>query len=73
MFTAGLALGGISLYLGLQGWEIERLWLWLLGSAMFGLVGIQLFLSWILMRVLETLAEREAKIEQEINGSSDSH
>ncbi len=70
VLTIGLILGGVSLYLGLEGWEIARLWLWLLGSAMFCLVGIQLFLSWILMRVLETLSGRETRIEQEINGST---
>jgi hypothetical protein len=67
-FLSGLVLGGISLFLGVQGWEIARIWLWLLGSAMFCLVGMQLFLSWILMRVLETLSERETRIEAEMNG-----
>ena len=42
--VTGLSLGVISLFLGLQGWEMGRLWLWLLGSALFVLVGIQLFL-----------------------------
>ncbi len=56
--VAGLVLGGISTVLGVNGWEIARLWLYLLGSAMFILVGIQLMISWILMRALEELSQR---------------
>jgi hypothetical protein len=55
----GLALGITSLVLGLSGWEIARLWLYMLGSAMFLLVGIQLIIYWILMRVLEELSQRD--------------
>jgi glycosyltransferase involved in cell wall biosynthesis len=54
----GLLLGGISIYLGVNGWDIARLWLYLLGSAMFILVGVQLVIYWILMRVLEELSQR---------------
>jgi hypothetical protein len=60
--AAGFGLGASSLYLGISGWPIERLWLWLLGSALFVLMGIQLILSWILMRVLETLNDREQRV-----------
>ena len=55
---AGLLLGGVSTVLGVSGWEIARLWLYLLGSAMFILVGVQLIIYWILMRVLEELSQR---------------
>lgn len=55
----GFALGIISLVLGLSGWEVARLWLYMLGSAMFLLVGIQLIIYWILMRVLEELSQRD--------------
>jgi len=55
----GLILGGVSLGLGLNGWEIARLWLYLLGSAMFVLLGAQLVIYWVLMRVLEELSSRE--------------
>jgi hypothetical protein len=55
----GLLLGGASTVLGVNGWEIARLWLYLLGSAMFILVGVQLIIYWILMRVLEELSQRE--------------
>ena len=56
--VGGLVLGGISIILGVNGWDIARLWLYLLGSAMFILVGIQLMIYWILMRALEELSQR---------------
>jgi hypothetical protein len=57
---AGLALGIASLVLGLNGWPVERLWLYLLAGTMLVLVGIQLFVFWIIMRTLEELSQREA-------------
>ena len=62
----GTIFGSASLLLGLRGWEITRLWLWLLGSALFLLVGIQLTLFWMLIRVLDTLIEREEKIGEDL-------
>ena len=35
------------------------------GSALLILVGVQLVISWILMRVLERLSEREAQTEEQ--------
>ncbi|MEI9813652.1 MAG: glycosyltransferase family 2 protein [Acidobacteriota bacterium] len=67
--SAGLVLGGITMSLGLQGWDMRRLWLWLLGSALLVLVGIQLTLFWTLIRVLDTLLEREGRIEEELRTS----
>ena len=63
---AGLLLGGISTVLGVNGWEIARLWLYLLGSAMFILVGIQLIIYWILMRVLDELSQREEMVRKDM-------
>jgi glycosyltransferase involved in cell wall biosynthesis len=65
-FMIGLLIGGTSLLLGLNGWEIARLWLYLLGSAMFILIGLQLVIYWILMRVLEELSHREALAQQDL-------
>jgi len=62
----GLAIGVTSLALGLQGWEIERLWFYLLGSAMIFLVGIQLVVYWLLLRILEELNQREALTKQDM-------
>lgn len=55
----GLVVGTTSVILGVNGWDISRLWLYLLGSAMFLLVGVQLIIYWVLMRVLEELSQRE--------------
>ncbi len=63
---AGFVLGAISLVLGLQGWAIERLWFYLLGSAMIFLVGIQLVVYWMLLRILEELSQRESLTKQDM-------
>lgn len=56
---AGTVVAIVSLVLGLSGWDLNRLWLYLMGSAMFILVGMQLIIYWLLMRVLEELSQRE--------------
>jgi hypothetical protein len=63
---AGAVLGVISLVLGIQGWEIARLWLYLLGSAMLFLVGVQLLIYWILLRVLDELSQRDTLVEKDM-------
>jgi len=62
----GVAISIVSLVLGVQGWGIARLWLYLLGSAMLILVSIQLMIYWILMRALEELSKREEIIQNDI-------
>jgi hypothetical protein len=57
----GLLTTATALRLGFGGWDLPRIWLWLLGGALFTLVGLQLGISWVLMRVLEELSVREAK------------
>ena len=57
--VSGLLIAGMSIVLGISGWELNRLWLYLLGSALFILIGVQLIIYWILMRVLEELSQRE--------------
>jgi hypothetical protein len=68
---AGLLLGAVSLGFGLAGWPVSRLWLYLLGSAMLILVGVQLMISWVVMRVLEGLQQRERLIAVDLNGRPD--
>ena len=63
---AGLAIGVASLSLGVSGWEIERLWFYLLGSALIFLAGVQLVIYWLLLRVLEELNQREALTKQDM-------
>lgn len=61
----GLALAAVSLWLGSQGWGIERLWLYLSGSAGMILLGAQLSMYWVLMRILEELSQREQLISRD--------
>jgi hypothetical protein len=65
-FVIGLGIAVVSLALGVTGWEVERLWLYLLGSAMFMLTGMQLMIYWILMRVLEELSQREDRARRDL-------
>lgn len=62
----GVALGLVSLSLGIGGWSVERIWLYLLGSAMLTLVGVQLIIYWILLRVLEELGQREVLTKKDL-------
>lgn len=64
--VAGLGLGSISLALGANGWEIERVWMYLLGSAMLILVGVQLIVYWIILRVLDELSQREMLTQKDM-------
>ena len=66
----GLAVGITSLVLSLGGWSIERLWLYLLGAAMLLVVGLQLAVFWVIMRVLDELSQREIQIAQDLEGQS---
>jgi glycosyltransferase involved in cell wall biosynthesis len=64
--TGGAALGVASFLIGLGGWELTRLWLWLLGSSMFVLVGVQLMLFWMLIQVLDAIDARDEQIGAEL-------
>jgi len=66
--VAGLSLGAVALVLSLTGWDISRLWFWMLASAMVVLVGLQLVISWFVMQVLAELSQREALVEGDMNG-----
>jgi glycosyltransferase involved in cell wall biosynthesis len=62
----GTALAVTSLVLGIMGWEIARLWLYLLGSAMITLMSVRLVIDWILMRVLDELSRREIRAKEDL-------
>ncbi len=68
---AGLLVAAVALALGVRGWEIDRLWLYLVGSASVILVGVQLMISWVVMRTLEDLSEREVRGRRDLAGVSD--
>ena len=62
----GLLAGLLSLILALQGWPAGRMWFYYLLSALIFLVGLQFLVSWVLMRVLEELSQREALTAQDM-------
>ncbi len=64
--AGGFALGIASLALGVNGWDTGRLWLYMLGSAMLVLVGVQLGVYWVLLRVLDELSQRERLIQEDL-------
>ncbi|MBP1684188.1 MAG: putative glycosyltransferase [Deltaproteobacteria bacterium] len=59
MAMCGLAIAGVALGMGISGWDIARLWLYLVGSALFILVGVQLLISWVVMKTLDELSLRD--------------
>ena len=62
----GVTLGITSLALSLGGWEIERLWFYLLVGVMLILLGLQLVLFWLILRVLDELSQREAQVQADL-------
>jgi hypothetical protein len=64
--SIGIIIGLISLALGIGGGQIERLWFYLLASAMTFLVGVQLIIYWLLLRVLDELNQREFLTKQDM-------
>lgn len=67
-FLVGVMIAGVSLFLGLRGWEVARLWLYYLTSACLALVGIQLMIAWVQMEVLDSLRIREALVADDLRG-----
>jgi hypothetical protein len=68
--AGGAAIATISFAFSVAGdWPMTRLWFWLMVGALLVLVGLQLVISWILMRVLETLSLRERRIAEEMGPS----
>jgi glycosyltransferase involved in cell wall biosynthesis len=67
----GVVLGITSFLLGMNGWEITRLWFYLLASVSMILVGMQLTISWIVMRTLDQLAQREIAAQRDLGNTND--
>jgi glycosyltransferase involved in cell wall biosynthesis len=71
LMAGGLAIGVLSFSLSLGGWRampfpIERLWLYLLASSMMILLGLQLFIFWVIVQVLDELSQRQALIQNDL-------
>ena len=73
LVIVGALLGSGAFILSQQGWEIERVWLYLLAAALLNIMGIQLFVSWIVMRVLEELSHRASSAQHDLVESEPSN
>lgn len=67
MLGVGLILGAVSLGLAFGSWPIERLWLYLLAGTMLILVGLQLVVFWLIVRILDELSRREMQVRTELD------
>jgi glycosyltransferase involved in cell wall biosynthesis len=65
--AGGMLIGIVTVILGLQGWDITRLWFYLLGSALVFVVGVQLFIYWILLRVLDEISQRAIQTDRDLH------
>ena len=70
----GLAAMGLGLVIGIVNlsllgrWPMDRLWFWLLSGAMSMVLGLQLFVFWLIMRILDELSRREIEVAQDMEG-----
>ena len=63
---AGPSIALAALLIGADSWAIGRLWFYMVCSALIFLVGIQLVVYWLLLRILEELSQREMLTKQDI-------
>ncbi len=63
---AGPAIALAALLIGAHHWAIDRLWFYMVCSALIFLVGVQMFVYWLLLRILEELSQREMLTKQDI-------
>ncbi len=63
---AGPAIALVALIIGAHSWAIDRLWFYMVCSALIFLVGVQLVVYWLLLRILEELSRREMLTKQDI-------
>jgi len=66
-FATGWVVCLVSLALNFGRGDSARLWLYLLGSTMMILIGVQLFISWILVRVLDEVSQRDELTKQDLS------
>jgi glycosyltransferase involved in cell wall biosynthesis len=71
--AASLVGGGLlslaSFVLSLSGWDMARLWLYMVASALLVLTGVQLLIYAVLVRVLDELRLRDGLTSAELEGA----
>ncbi len=63
---AGPLIALAALLIGAETWAIGRLWFYMVCSALIFLVGVQLVVYWLLLRILEELSRREVLTKQDM-------
>jgi glycosyltransferase involved in cell wall biosynthesis len=63
---AGPTIALVALLIGANSWAIDRLWFYMVCSALIFLVGVQLVVYWLLLRILEELSQREVLTKQDM-------
>jgi glycosyltransferase involved in cell wall biosynthesis len=66
MLLLGTLIAVISLIFGIAQGDVPRMWLYLLGSALFALTGTQMLIYWVLMQVLAELSQRQEQVQQDL-------
>lgn len=64
----GILLGGFSLIMAASGWNVTQLWLYYLISASLTLVGMQLMIAWVQIKVLDALRVRDELVAEDMLG-----
>lgn len=62
----GIAAGLGSFAIGIAGWPVERIWLYLTAAAAATLMGMQLSVFWMIMRILKELVERQSLVQMDL-------
>ena len=65
----GMAIALISI-IGVNKWDMSRLWLYGLGSATLIILGLQLIIYWIVLRVLNELSEQNVSAAKRVSQTS---
>lgn len=63
---SGILVSGIALWLITQHWTFEELWIWIVLGSLLIVVGAQLCMSYLVIRVLDELAQREASTQRDL-------
>ena len=66
LLLLGTLIAVISLIFGIAQGDVPRMWLYLLGSALFALTGTQMLIYWVLMQVLAELSQRQEQVQQDL-------
>jgi hypothetical protein len=64
----GILLGAFSFVMAALDWSVTKLWLYYLISASLTLVGVQLMIAWVQVKVLDALRVRDQLIAEDMRG-----